>query len=132
VRPVKKAVINGGRRRPFIDFPNLAKCPLTTEGLGATGSYPSGHAISGWLWASALAEIAPAFADALFARGEAFGDSRVVCGFHYPSDVAAGRLVASALLARLHADPKFLSDLGQAKKEIAALMAPGTRANRAH
>jgi acid phosphatase (class A) len=127
VLPVKKAVTSGGRRRPFVDFPNLPKCPLVYEALGTTGSYPSGHAMTGWLWASILAEIAPGYADALLARGEAFGDSRVVCGFHYPSDVAAGRLVASALLARLHADPRFVSDLAQAKKEVATLLA-----SRAH
>jgi len=125
--PVKKAVTSGGRRRPFVDFPNLPKCPLVYDALGTTGSYPSGHAMTGWLWGSILAEIAPGYADALLARGEAFGDSRVVCGFHYPSDVAAGRLAASALLARLHADPGFLSDLAQAKKEVAALLA-----SRAH
>jgi len=128
--PVKKAVASGGRRRPFVDFPNLPKCPLLIESLGATGSYPSGHALTGWLWGSILAETAPAFADALLARGVAFGDSRVVCGFHYPSDVSAGRLAASALLARLHANPRFLADLTQARKEVAALVqgAPARRA----
>lgn len=122
VLPVKKAVASGGRRRPFVDFPNLPKCPLLSDTLGATGAYPSGHAITGWLWGSILAETAPGFADALIARGVAFGDSRVVCGFHYPSDVSAGRLAASALLARLHADPQFLADLAQAKKEVGALL----------
>ena len=128
--PVKKTVAAGGRRRPFVDFPNLPKCASASEALGTTGSYPSGHALNGWLWGSVLAEIAPDFADALLARGVAFGDSRVVCGFHYPSDVVAGRLAASALLARLHADPGFLADLAQAKKEVAALLAPA-RASRA-
>jgi len=128
--PVKKAVASGGRRRPFVDFPNLPKCPLLVDSLGATGSYPSGHGLTGWLWGSILAETAPSFADALLARGLAFGDSRVVCGFHYPSDIDAGRLAASALLARLHADPRFLADLALAKKEVAALLrsAPASRA----
>ena len=123
VLPVKKPVASGGRRRPFVDFPNLSKCPLVFEALGATGSYPSGHALTGWLWASILAEAAPEFADALLARGVAFGESRVVCGFHYPSDIVAGRLAAAALLARLHADRRFLVDLEQGKKEVAALLA---------
>jgi acid phosphatase (class A) len=126
---VKKAVASGGRRRPFVDFPNLPKCPLVFEPLATTGSYPSGHALTGWLWASILAETAPEFADALLARGAAFGDSRVVCGFHYPSDIVAGRLAASALLARLHADRRFLADLAEAKKEVAALL---TAAHAAH
>jgi acid phosphatase (class A) len=127
VVPVKKPVSSGGRRRPFLDYPKLPTCPLAYDGLGTTGAYPSGHAMTGWLWGSILAELAPQFADALLARGVAFGDSRVVCGFHYPSDVAAGRLAASALLARLRADPKFAADLAQAQKEIAAVLA-----SRAH
>ena len=131
VLPVKKPVANGGRRRPLVDFPNLPKCPLVFEALGTTGSYPSGHALTGWLWASILAETAPDFADALLARGAAFGDSRVVCGFHYPSDIVAGRLAAAALLARLHADRQFLADFAQAKKEVAALLA-AARPGRAH
>lgn len=122
VLPVKKPVASGGRRRPFVDYPKLPTCPLVYEPLGTTGSYPSGHAMTGWLWASVLAELAPQFADVLLARGVAFGESRVVCGFHYPSDVAAGRLAASALLARLHAEPRFLADLAQARKEVAELL----------
>src|SRR5262249_54415091 len=74
VLPVKKAVASGGRRRPFVDFPNLPKCPIVYDPLASTGSYPSGHAITGWLWGSLLAELAPDFADALLARGVAFGE----------------------------------------------------------
>jgi acid phosphatase (class A) len=124
VLPVKKPVASGGRRRPFVDYPKLPTCPLVYDALGTTGAYPSGHAVTGWLWGSILAELAPQFADALLARGVAFGDSRVICGFHYPSDITAGRLAAAALLARLHADPKFVADLAQARREVATLL-PG-------
>jgi acid phosphatase (class A) len=121
--PVKKDVVSGGRHRPFVEYPQLAHCELAFPGLGDTGGYPSGHATTGWLWGSILAELAPQFADQLIARGIAFGDSRVVCGFHYPSDVVAGRLAAAALLERLHADPAFVRDLAAAKKELTALLA---------
>jgi len=121
--PVKKSVGNGGRPRPFVEFPQLPKCPISYPGLADSGSYPSGHATLGWLWGSILAETAPDYADALIARAMAFGDSRVVCGFHYPSDVAAGRLAASALLARLHADAGFQRDLAAARREVGALLA---------
>lgn len=122
MQPVKKNVVDGGRPRPFVEYPGRPMCPLE-DSLGATGSYPSGHAGLGWLWGATLAELAPQFADALLARGIAFGESRVVCGFHYPSDVVAGRLAAAALLQRLHADPQFLKDLAEAKKEVAAAVA---------
>lgn len=120
--PVKKDTDSGGRRRPFIDYPSLPKCELVYAALGETGSFPSGHATTGWLWGSILTEIAPQFADQLIARGIAFGDSRVVCGFHYPSDVAAARLAAAALLTRLHAERRFQEDLAAARKEVNALL----------
>lgn len=126
--PVKKSVGSGGRHRPFLEYPQLPRCELSYPGLADSGSYPSGHAALGWLWGSLLAELAPEYADQLLARGVAFGDSRVVCGFHYPSDVVAGRLAAAALLARLHAEPAFLKDLGAARKEITALLARRTPA----
>lgn len=125
--PLKRNVGSGGRQRPFVEYPQLPRCELTYPALGETGSFPSGHATLGWLWGSLLAELAPQFADALLARGVAFGDSRVVCGFHYPSDVIAGRLAAAALLDRLHGEPAFLHDLAAARKEIAALLAAAAK-----
>jgi acid phosphatase (class A) len=128
MQPVKKDVADGGRRRPFVDYPDRPMCPLVFAKLGETGSYPSGHSGLGWLWGTTLAEIAPQFADALVARGMAFGDSRVVCGFHYPSDVTASRIAMGALLQRLHADPRYLKDLAQAKKEVTRALAKASPA----
>lgn len=119
--PVKRKVADGGRPRPLVDYPTIHTCPLTYPTLAESGSYPSGHGALGWIWGNVLAELAPEHADALIARGMAFGDSRVVCGFHYPSDIAAGRLVAAVLLQRLHADRRFLDDLAGARAEIARL-----------
>ncbi len=128
--PVKKSVGNGGRHRPFVEYPQLPRCPITYPGLGDTGSYPSGHATLGWLWGSVLAEIAPEYADVLLARALAFGESRVVCGFHYPSDVAAGRLAAAALLDRLHGEAAFRADLEAARRELRGLLAARAAAHR--
>jgi len=127
VEPVKKDVGAGGRHRPFVDYPQLPKCEVTYAALPQSGSYPSGHSIIGWLWGTILAELVPEHADEFIARGVAFGDSRVVCGFHYPSDVTAGRLAAAALLARLHADAQFQRDLAAARKELNALLAPARK-----
>ncbi len=121
--PVKKDVAKGGRHRPFVEYPGRPTCPLEFATLGQTGSYPSGHSGLGWLWGATLAELAPQYADVLLARGIAFGESRVVCGFHYPSDVVAGRLATAALLQRVHGDPQFLKDLALARKEVAAALA---------
>jgi acid phosphatase (class A) len=66
-----------------------------------------------------LAELAPSRADAILQRGRDFGDSRVICGYHYPSDIEAGRTIAAGVIARLHADASFRRDLDAARAELA-------------
>lgn len=88
--------------------------------LATNGSYPSGHSATGWAWALVLAEAQPAKATAVLAVGRQMGDSRIVCGVHYPSDIEAGRTVAASMVARLHAEPAFAADLAAAKQELAS------------
>ena len=118
------------RERPFVRYDETSCAPSSEPSLRKNGSYPSGHTAIGWTWALILAEVAPDGADAILARGYAFGQSRVICGVHWQSDVNAGRDVAAGVVARLHADPVFAEDLAAARKELAALRAqalPPTR-----
>ena len=94
-------------------------CAVRESWIDTNGSYPSGHALIGWTWALVLAEMAPDRQNAILNHGKRIGDSRVVCGVHYPSDIEAGRMLGSALLARLHADPQFQADFAAAKAELA-------------
>jgi acid phosphatase (class A) len=96
-------------------------CVMPSEELAASGSYPSGHAATGWLYALLLAEIDPAHSDAIVQRGRAYGESRVVCGVHYYSDIEGGRIVASALVAALHGAPEFETDIASARAEMFSL-----------
>jgi acid phosphatase (class A) len=118
------------RARPF----TVNAAPICTPGdegyLRTNGSYPSGHSAAGWGWALILAEIAPERADAIFARGLAFGESRVACNVHWLSDVEAGRLIASATVASLHSQPEFRADVEAARAEVAAARAKGLRPHR--
>jgi acid phosphatase (class A) len=108
------------RDRPFVHDDSIVTCiPRPT-----TYSYPSGHAALGFGWALVLAELIPSRADAIINRGRDFTWSRVVCGVHYPSDVEAGRTVAAAAIARLHADPDFQRELAAARAELAAAYGP--------
>lgn len=83
-------------------------------------SYPSGHSTVGCLDALILAQIEPDLKDKLLARGREIGGDRVIAGVHFPSDVKAGRILATALFAKLMASPAFHADLAKAKAEIAA------------
>jgi acid phosphatase (class A) len=108
------------RQRPFINDSEITTCIPDEERLRASFSYPSGHAALGFGWALVLAELVPSRADAIIERGRDFTWSRVVCGVHYPSDVEAGRTVAAAAIARLHADPDFQREFAAARAELAA------------
>ena len=65
-----------------------------------------------------LSEINPERADTLFGRAYMYGDSRVIVGAHWQSDVDAGRLAASAAVIRLHTSPEFMEQLAKAKAEF--------------
>lgn len=113
------------RPRPFMKNGEPVCTPDYEARLRKSGSYPSGHTAAGWAWALILSEIAPERGDALLVRGRAFGQSRVVCNVHWQSDVNEGRIVAAAVVARLHADPAFRADLEAARAELTALRAKG-------
>ena len=99
-------------------------CLPREDWLKTNPSYPSGHSITGWAWGLILAEAVPAKATAMIVAGREIGQSRVICGVHFASDVAAGRDLGAAMVARLHADPAFLADLKAAKAELANAPAP--------
>jgi acid phosphatase (class A) len=112
------------RDRPFIDHPGDI-CVPRENWLVKSYSYPSGHSTFGWTAGLILAELAPDRGAAVLGRARAYGESRVVCGVHYQSDVQAGRVVASAVFAALENDPGFKADLAKARSELAALRAGG-------
>jgi acid phosphatase (class A) len=118
------------RQRPFMVNKEPICTPTEEEQLRKDGSYPSGHTALGWAWALILTEIAPERADAILARGRAFGESRVLCNVHWHSDVVEGRFMGAAAAARLHADPTFRADLEAAKAEYAAVRTKGLKPSR--
>ncbi len=113
------------RVRPFSFFNEDTCNPEQQQELSTNGSYPSGHTSIGWATALVLAELNPARQDEILQRGFEMGQSRVICGYHFQSDVDAARIVASAVVARLHANEAFMKQLNKAKKEFAKLQKAG-------
>jgi acid phosphatase (class A) len=109
------------RARPFMVNKRPTCTPQDEKMLAKDGSYPSGHSAIGYGWGLILAEVVPDRATQLAARGRAFGDSRRVCNVHWLSDVEEGRVVADAVLARLHAESAFRADVDAARAEVEAL-----------
>lgn len=80
-------------------------------------SYPSGHALVGYLDGLVLAEMLPEKRDAILARADDYAHNRLVCGVHYASDTEASRRVSYAEFGYLLQMPAFQHDLGAAKHE---------------
>lgn len=109
------------RPRPFTENGQPICTPSEDRVLRSDGSYPSGHSAIGYGWGMILAEVFPDRATQLVARGRAFGDSRRVCNVHWLSDTEEGRVVATAVFARLQSVPQFKADLNAARAEITTL-----------
>ena len=109
------------RKRPFVRFKEhilTYGAEEDEEELGSEGSYPSGHTARSWAAAMLLAEINPANANDIFARAWAYGESRVIVGAHWQSDVDASRVAASIGFSQLHNSPEFCEQMARAKAEF--------------
>jgi acid phosphatase (class A) len=73
---------------------------------------------TGYLQAIVLAQMVPEKRAAIFQRAAEFGQHRVVCGVHYPSDVEAGKLSAFAISAALLKNAAFQEQFAPAKAEL--------------
>ena len=113
------------RVRPFAFYEKTTCNPEQQQELSTNGSYPSGHTAIGWATALVLAEINVDRQNEILKRGYEMGQSRVICGYHWQSDVDAARIISAAVVARLHAEPAFQEQLAKAKKEFAKLKKEG-------
>jgi len=118
IRKAKKAYM---RKRPYVYFNEPTSVPEDEEVLRKTGSFPSGHTSRGWMCALLMVEINPENQDEILNAGYEYGQSRVITGFHYQSDVDAARMAISGAFARLHADKSFVKQIERAKKEFEKL-----------
>lgn len=98
----------------------FAQAPAPDPSGRGTG-YPSGHAAVAWGTALVLVEVVPGGAQAIIGRAVAFGQSRVVCGLHYPADIEAGQFIGSEVLAKVFEAPDFRRDMACARREIEAI-----------
>jgi membrane-associated phospholipid phosphatase len=121
------------RTRPIAEFGDKAEtcvAPVDMAGyahedltdpydLRKSSSYPSGHSFRGMLTGLVLAEVHPEHAPELIDRGEEFGESRVICGFHWENDIVAGRIVAMKIMDALRAKPEFKAEIEKIRRDKA-------------
>lgn len=104
------------RVRPYQQYKEPSGVPSHEWPTDFT-SYPSGHTHISWLVGLVLTTLDPAHTEDIMKVAYELGQSRVIVGFHYQSDVDAGRVVGSITFARLCAEPEFQKMLEKARKE---------------
>lgn len=109
------------RKRPYISHAEHTCYKKDEENHYEDHSYPSGHSASAWIIALILTELVPERAGQVIKHGFEVGQSRVICGYHWQSDVDIARPIASAFLSQLHSTNKFRILFEAAKKEVEKL-----------
>lgn len=84
----------------------------------ADNSYPSEHSTLGYVYALVLIEIMPEKRDVILARADEYAYNRLVCGAHFPSDVAAGKKIAYAIYDNMDRNPQFQKALTAVRNEL--------------
>lgn len=105
------------RKRPFVQLGEPTAVAGDEEKERGKSSFPSGHTNLGWTTALVMAEVVPEHQDEILRRGYEYGRNRLIVGYHWYTDIEATRQLASALVARLHADAAFLDMLAAARAE---------------
>ena len=121
-----KAYFN--RKRPYAYYNEGTIVPEKEEKHRNEGSYPSGHTVLGWTSALLLADInqSTEAMEGLLARGYEFGQSRVIAGYHWQSDVDAGRMAGNVLYQLIRNHERFIEQLAKARAEFAEKTAVST------
>lgn len=104
------------RQRPFERFGDDMPTD-EEEKVRGRGSYLSGHCMCGWVISLVLAQVAPERANQLFIRGLEYGDSRVIVGAHWQSDIDASLTAGSIGFCALQGCEEFVAQMKKAQQE---------------
>jgi acid phosphatase (class A) len=119
------------RPRPYVDSSAVERLgdvapdsPVAINGgyERAHTSYPSGHTAFGTACAIVLAQMVPEQRAVLFARAQLYGESRLIVGAHFPTDVDAGRRVGTAAAGVMLQNAAFQADLRAATAQLRAAL----------
>lgn len=100
------------------ELPNAAAwLPAPPDTLGPHFAYD----IMKYMWGKTVRDTERQ--DSLLKLGYEWGQSRVIVGYHWQSDVDASYLMAAGVFARLHTSPLYMADLAAAREEFQRLKA---------
>ncbi|MFN3672387.1 MAG: phosphatase PAP2 family protein [Bosea sp. (in: a-proteobacteria)] len=105
------------RQRPFQMW-NKVRVKPCPGGRPDGSSFPAGHAATAALYAELLSQAVPEMAAKFEERVKSYDESRLVCGFHFPSDLVAGDKAGRAVAKALLEDRAFRARFDETRPEI--------------
>jgi len=102
-------------RRPH---PNRVQGSNVVRLVGGPDSnycYPSGHTTKAYVFACLLSQLRPELRQQFYSIASGVADGRIIAGQHYPTDIAAGKLLAKELCQELLAYPPFEQKFAELK-----------------
>jgi len=81
-------------------------------------SYPSGHTTMGYAMGIVLANLIPEKSKEIMARARLYGENRINCGAHFPSDVTGGQVLGTLVAKELISNDEFKLLMNEARDEL--------------
>lgn len=104
-------------KRPYqVDSDIRACVPPKPSNLDR--SYPSGHTTMGYAMGIVLAELIPQKSKAIMERARLYGENRINCGAHFPSDVTGGQVLGTLVAKELIRNEEFKLLMSEAQNEL--------------
>ena len=107
-------------KRPYQVDPDIHAC-VAPKPSNLDRSYPSGHTTMGYAMGIVLANLIPEKSKEIMERSRLYGENRVNCGAHLPSDVTGGQVLGTLVAKELIRNQDFKLLMSEARDELVQL-----------
>ena len=106
-------------KRPYQVDADIQAC-VAPKPSNLDRSYPSGHTTMGYAMGVVLANLIPEKAKEIMERSRLYGENRINCGAHFPSDVSGGQVLGTLVAKELLKNNEFQLLMKASKEELAS------------
>jgi acid phosphatase (class A) len=105
------------KKRPYQEDAEIHACvPPVPDNLNH--SYPSGHTTLGYAMGIILANLIPEKSKVIMERARLYGENRIYCGAHFPSDVVGGQVLGTLVATELLKNKSFQTLMRESREEL--------------
>ena len=104
-------------KRPYQVDADIHAC-VAPKPSNLDRSYPSGHTTMGYAMGVVLANLVPEKAKEIMERSRLYGENRINCGAHFPSDVSGGQVLGTLVAKELLKNNEFQLLMKASKEEL--------------